>query len=89
MAAAMIYHVAHEIVQVIYWGDLPQARHARAMNHLAWRIFGWYAHNRPDIRIIDIGPASSDGIRNEGLCQFKLSLGCVETIRPTLLINKI
>lgn len=87
VAAAMLYHSAPGIVQVIYWGDLPSARYARAMNHLAWRVFGWYASNRPDIRIIDIGPASTDGVRNEGLCQFKLSIGCVETLRPNILIK--
>lgn len=88
IAAAMLYDAAPSVMQVIYWGDLPQARPARAMNHLAWRVFSWYAANRPDIRIIDIGPASSDGVRNEGLCRFKLSLGCIETPRPTLTINK-
>lgn len=87
LAAAMIYHVTADTVQVIYWGDLPEARPLRAMNHLAWRVFGWYAANRPDIRIVDIGPSSSDGVRNEGLCQFKLSVGCTETIRPTLTVH--
>ena len=86
VAAAMIYHVSPGIVQVIYWGDLPFGRFARSMNSLAWHIFGWYAAHCPDIKIIDIGPASTDGVRNEGLCQFKLSLGCIETLRPTIYI---
>lgn len=84
IAAAMIYNCAPGIMQVIYWGDLPEGRPARAMNHLAWKVFGWYAENREDIDIVDIGPASSDGIRNEGLIQFKLSIGCVESIKPTI-----
>lgn len=88
-AAAMLYHVSPSIMQVIYWGDLPESRYARAMNHLAWNVFGWYAKNRPDINVIDIGPASTNGILNEGLAQFKLSIGCVETIRPTVMLNKI
>ncbi|MDO4320659.1 MAG: hypothetical protein Q4C34_08795, partial [Bacteroidales bacterium] len=87
LAAAMIYRVTPDAMQVIYWGDLPLARPLRAMNHLAWRVFGWYAGNRPDIRTVDIGPSSSDGVRNEGLCQFKLSIGCTETIRPTLSVT--
>ena len=86
IASAMLFHTAKGIAQVIYWGDLPAGRPARAMNHLAWRVFGWYASNRPDVSIIDIGPASSDGILNKGLADFKLSLGCVETRKPTLWI---
>lgn len=87
VAAAMLFHTAPGIVQVIYWGDLPEARHARAMNHLAWRVFSWYAENRRDISIVDIGPASTDGILNEGLSQFKLSIGCIETLKPTITIQ--
>ena len=82
LASAMIYHVRPGVVQVIYWGDLPEARQYRAMNHLAYRVFLWYAENQPDVKIVDIGPASTDGIRNEGLCQFKLSIGCIETPKP-------
>lgn len=87
IASAMIYEAAPGIMQVIYWGDLPQGRPARAMNHLAWRVFGWYALNRPEVRIVDIGPASTDGVRNEGLCQFKLSIGCVETPRRAVTLG--
>lgn len=87
VGAAMLYSVTPGIMQVIYWGDLPHIRPARGMNYMAWRIFGWYADHRPDIRIIDIGPSSSDGVRNEGLCQFKLSLGCIETPKPTIYID--
>lgn len=88
IASAMIYDAAPRIAQVIYWGDLPQGRPFRAMNHLAYKVFEWYDCNRKDITIIDIGPASSDGVRNEGLCQFKMSIGCVETEKATMTINK-
>jgi len=87
IAAAMIYDAAPGIAQVIYWGDMPYVRPYRAMNHLAFKVFEWYNLNRPDVSIIDIGPASADGVRNEGLCQFKLSVGCVETEKKTLLLN--
>lgn len=86
-AAAMLYRVTPSIVQNIYWGDLPQSRHARAMNHLAWRVFGWYAERMPQVKIIDVGPASTEGVLNEGLSQFKLSVGCIETVKPTILIS--
>lgn len=86
VAAAMLYRVTATAVQLIYWGDLPAGRQSRAMNHLAWRVFGWYAENCPEIDFVDVGPASTDGVRNEGLCQFKLSIGCVETMRQTIML---
>ena len=86
-AAAVVFKVAPSIMQVIYWGDIPEFRVARPMNRLAWELFGWYAANRPDIDIIDIGPSSTDGVKNEGLASFKLSIGCVETLRPTITIE--
>lgn len=86
VASAMLYEVSPGIMQLIYWGDLPQGRSARTMNRLAWHVFNHYATERDNISIIDIGPASTDGLKNEGLCQFKLSLGCVETLRPTIFI---
>lgn len=87
LAAAMVYRVSPGVAQVIYWGDLPEARQYRAMNHLAYRVIQWYAENAPEISILDIGPASTDGVRNEGLCQFKLSIGCVETPKPIISLH--
>lgn len=87
VAASMIYEVKEGIMEVVYWGDLPEAREHRTMNRLAWQIFGWVAANRPDIRYIDIGPSSLMGVRNEGLCRFKSSLGCRETPRPILILR--
>lgn len=86
VAAAMIYQAAPGIMQVIYWGDLPEGRYARSMNRLAWEVFGWYSRNRPEISIIDIGPASSEGILNDGLVQFKESIGCVRSSKLTVKI---
>lgn len=86
-AAAIIYETAPGIVQVIYWGDLPQFRGMRAMNALAYLVFKWFADVRPDIHTIDIGPASTLGVRNQGLCDFKESIGCVATPKFTLTIQ--
>lgn len=88
VASAMIYDAAPGVAQVIYWGDLPDYRNCRAMNHLAFKTFEWYSIHRPDVHTVDIGPASTDGVRNEGLCQFKLSIGCVETNKNTFMVNK-
>lgn len=87
VASAIVFEVAKGIVQVVYWGDLPFSRPMRAMNALAKNVFEWYSQNRPDIDIVDLGPSSKNGILNEGLARFKLSLGCIETFKPTIYIE--
>lgn len=88
VAAAMAYRVMPGAVQLIYWGDLPQARASKAMNMLAYRVVEWYAANVPDLRLFDVGPASTGGVRNEGLCEFKRSLGCIETEKKILGVRR-
>ena len=39
VAAAQIFHVAEGIVQVIYWGDIPDFGNHKPMNYLAYYIF--------------------------------------------------
>jgi hypothetical protein len=82
-AAAMYDHSAPGIVQLINWGDDLNLRHLRTMNFMAYAIFRYYAE-RGDIHTIDLGPASTDGIKNEGLVRFKLALGCIETPKLTI-----
>lgn len=85
VAAAQVFHVADGIVQVIYWGDIPQYSSYRPMNYLAYELFRHY--HRSGIRIVDVGPSSSDGIPNYGLCEFKESVGCEATLKFTLSIG--
>jgi hypothetical protein len=83
VAAAMYDHSAPGIVQLINWGDKLELRNLRTMNFMSYAIFRHYAE-RGDIHTIDLGPASTDGIKNEGLVRFKLALGCHETPKHTL-----
>ena len=74
IAAAMVFHVANKIVQVIYWGDIPEFAHLRTMNYLSYKVFEFYKEK--DIRFIDIGPSTENSLPNHGLCEFKESIGC-------------
>ncbi|NNC70790.1 MAG: hypothetical protein HKN90_08230 [Flavobacteriaceae bacterium] len=74
IAAAMVFHVARKIVQVVYWGDLPKYSHLKTMNYLSFKIFEYY--KATEIKIIDIGPSTENSIPNHGLCEFKESIGC-------------
>lgn len=79
VAAAQIYHVAPGIVQLINWGDIPECRHLRPMNFMAWKVIEHYS--AAGLSIYDLGPASEDGVPAAGLCDFKASLGCTLSMK--------
>lgn len=74
VAAAIVFHVAPGIVQVVYWGDLPEYAHLKTMNFLSFKVFEHY--HKLNLKLIDIGPSTEDSIPNYGLCEFKESIGC-------------
>ena len=74
VAAAQVFHVANDIAQVIYWGDLRAYSHLRTMNRLA--AFMYQHYSCLGYNILDIGPSTEYGIPNYGLCSFKEDIGC-------------
>lgn len=79
IGAAVVFHVTDHMVQVIYWGDLPQYSEYKTMNFLSFNVFQYY--KQQGISIIDIGPSTEDSIPNHGLCEFKESIGCDISIK--------
>jgi hypothetical protein len=77
IASAIVFHTAESIVQIIYWGELPEFNHYRTMNFLSYKIFEYYKDK--GIRIIDLGPSSENSVPNPGLCDFKESIGSGQT----------
>lgn len=77
IAAAQVFHVAKDIAQVIYWGDLRDYSALRPMNFFTYKLFEYYY--KTGLKILDIGPSTEYGIPNYGLCDFKTSIGCVPT----------
>ena len=73
IAAAMIFHVTEDIVQVIYWGDIPKFSALRPMNFLAYKLMNYYSEK--NFKYIDVGPSTEFGVPNYGLCDFKRSVG--------------
>lgn len=84
VAAAQVFHVAKDIAQVVYWGDIREYSALRPMNMLTYRVFRYYYDQ--GLRILDIGPSTEDGIPNFGLCEFKESIGCEVTPKYSFLI---
>lgn len=81
IAAAQIFHVSTDIVQVIYWGDKPGFENMRPMNFLSFKVWEYYKNK--GLKHIDIGPSSENGTPNYGLCEFKESIGCSVTNKMT------
>ena len=74
IASAIIFYISESIVQIIYWGDIPEYSTVKPMNFLSFKIFEYYKYH--SIKIIDIGPSTQNSIPNYGLCEFKESIGC-------------
>ncbi len=79
IGAAVVFHVAEQVVQVIYWGDLPQYANDKTMNFLSFNLFQHY--KQQSITMVDIGPSTEDSVPNYGLCEFKESIGCDISIK--------
>ncbi len=74
VAAAIVYHLSDNVVRVVYWGDLPEFSDYKTMNFLSYKIFEYY--KKIGISFIDIGHSTVESVPNNGLCEFKESIGC-------------
>ncbi len=77
IAAAVVYHVTDEIVQVIYWGDAPGYSEYKPINYISYNLLRYYREK--GFRHIDVGISTDYGEPNFGLCDFKESIGCTRT----------
>ncbi|GAA4308481.1 hypothetical protein [Nibribacter koreensis] len=85
VAAAIVFQVAKDIVQIIYWGDLPELSSNRTMNYLSFQLVKYYLDK--GVQVIDVGYSTEDSVPNYGLCDFKESIGC--TAYPKLSFSKV
>lgn len=74
IGAAIVFHLSSNVVRVVYWGDLPEYSELKTMNFLSYSVFKYY--KEIGIPIIDIGHSTEDSVPNNGLCEFKESIGC-------------
>ena len=81
VAAAIVYQVKRSIGQVIYWGNDLEAEDVGSMPFLASKLHDYY---HGTFAILDIGPSSEDGKLNQGLSDFKESIGCETSVKHTL-----
>lgn len=74
VAAAVIFRVTTDIVQVVYWGDIQGYSELKPINFLANYLIHYYKER--GFKYLDVGPSTEDGVPNIGLCNFKTSIGC-------------
>lgn len=74
IASAIVFYVSDTIVQVIYWGDLPEYSENKPMNYLSFKVFKHYLDL--GISLVDVGPSTENSLPNYGLGEFKESIGC-------------
>jgi hypothetical protein len=78
-AAALTYRVLPARELVVYWGDAGHALPRSPMNVLAHALVARSLDE--GARSLDIGPSSVDGVPDQGLIQFKRSVGAREDLR--------
>lgn len=86
VAAAQIFHTTKDIYQIVYWGDVPSFSYLKSMNFLSYKIFEYY-YRQGDVKILDIGISTEDGVPNYGLCEFKENIGCCSTLKYSLVLK--
>jgi hypothetical protein len=82
VASAIVFHINPSVVQLIYWGDIPDFYKLRPMNFLSFKIFEYYKSQGK--KIVDLGPSSVNSSPNYGLSKFKKSIGCNISLKYTL-----
>ena len=80
-AAAIVFEVANDIAQVIYWGGNYFGEKSHVMYYLPFEIMKYY--KLKGFRYLDIGPSSEDGMVSNGLNDYKQMIGCVNTLKET------
>lgn len=78
-AAALVYRVAPVWDCMVAWGDDLRLRGGNVMNVMAYYLVGEAI--RDGVAILDLGISSVDGIADDGLIQFKRSIGGMTGLR--------
>ncbi|WP_261857308.1 hypothetical protein [Photobacterium sanguinicancri] len=85
-AAAVVFHINQETVQVVYWGGNEYGEKHGVMYYLPFELIDFY--KKKGVRYIDIGPSSENGVVSDGLNDYKQMIGCDNTIKETWVYNK-
>ncbi|HDY8179549.1 TPA: peptidoglycan bridge formation glycyltransferase FemA/FemB family protein [Vibrio vulnificus] len=85
-AAAIVFHINNETVQVVYWGANEHGERHNAMYFLPFEIIEYY--RSLGFKYIDVGPSSEQGKVSQGLNDFKQMIGCQNTFKESWVYEK-
>ena len=86
IAAAIVFKVSEQMVQVVYWGSLEHHSKMRPMEFLAASLIDYYKER--GFLFIDIGPSTADDKISHGLLAFKKNIGCETTLKMTFVYKE-
>lgn len=85
-AAAIVFEVSHDVVQVIYWGANELGERCSAMYFLPFKVLDFFKSINK--MIVDIGPSSEYGVISNGLNDYKQMIGCDNSVKETWVYKK-
>ena len=85
VAAALLYRLRDDVESVQYWGDDAPLLTFSPMTQLAVEVVTRAIEEH--VRIVDLGKSSIDGVPDEGLVQFKRSIGAIA--EPILTVERV
>lgn len=80
-AAAMVFKINEETVQVVYWGANQIGEKTNSMYFLPFELIKYYKSK--GMKFMDIGPSSEFGIICHGLNDYKQMIGCINSQKET------
>lgn len=80
VAASINYLHSCGVSEVIYWGNISESNPLCPMYRLASEVLEQYRGEGR--RYVDLGPASTGGEADMGLCDFKESIGALLSFKP-------
>tara|TARA_R110000851_G_scaffold4753_2_gene19663 strand:+ start:11192 stop:12169 length:978 start_codon:yes stop_codon:yes gene_type:complete len=83
VASAICLKINLDTLYVFYWAELPEDRVESPILKLADGISDYCEKNK--IKFLDVGISTEDSKPNYGLMNFKKQLGCVESLKFTLI----
>lgn len=85
-AAAIVFEVNREVVQVIYWGANEIGEKSNSMYFLPFELVKFFKDK--GYKHMDIGPSSENGKLSIGLNDYKQMIGCSNSLKETWVLNK-
>lgn len=85
LAGAIIMNIDHSTSYVFYWGERPCFRHESPIIKVCEHIYLYALAQKKEY--IDIGISTVNSMPNEGLVNFKISMGCQVSQKQTFVLS--